>query len=151
MKTAKLYFKGKKYEFCSERDALNWLKLKKVSYFRNGALGRTYWNEASMCISGDWSEEGEKEFNIVTCGDKSYSGFNGSYCMIKRDDSFKWNRLLEKDPEEYRRQYIEFMYCKDNSHKCSRCPENSGYEVGRDQLPCGQYHCWVFAHCEREE
>lgn len=58
-----------------------------------------------------------------------------------------WEVLGEKSPETYRRAYLRFMYRPQNSGQCESCPEAGRLEVGRDQLPCGQYHCWVDAHC----
>lgn len=45
------------------------------------------------------------------------------------------------------RKYKEFMYNEDNSHNCSKCPENNEMQ-GNGKLPCGQYHCWVDCHCK---
>ena len=48
------------------------------------------------------------------------------------------------------KEYIEFMYNKDNICKCEGCPENYGFKPGADdKLPCGQYNCWVAIHCAR--
>lgn len=42
--------------------------------------------------------------------------------------------------------YKDFMYNPENSGCCSECPENieMRHESGN---PCGQYRCWVDAHC----
>ena len=40
-----------------------------------------------------------------------------------------------------RKEYIEFMFNKDNEFLCSRCPANDGN--GNGPLPCGQQNCWV--------
>lgn len=43
--------------------------------------------------------------------------------------------------------YMEFMHNKDNECKCANCPANEGCK-GNNQLPCGQYNCWVTVHCK---
>ena len=48
-----------------------------------------------------------------------------------------------------REEYCEFMYDKNNVYNCEHCPEYKDpeqYVVGHDQLPCGQYKCWVEIH-----
>lgn len=50
------------------------------------------------------------------------------------------------------KDYVEFMYNPDNAYKCSKCPENSGHQIGWGGSigPCGQQHCWVDVHCNRD-
>lgn len=45
-------------------------------------------------------------------------------------------------------EYIEFMYNPKNQKNCDECPENSNFK-GVNQLPCGQYHCWVTCHVQQ--
>lgn len=48
-------------------------------------------------------------------------------------------------------EYIKFMNDPSNIGKCEKCPENIG--ANHDQtwrLPCGQYRCWVWCHCQIE-
>lgn len=54
--------------------------------------------------------------------------------------------MTEKEVKEY----IEFMYNKDNCYQCSRCPANDGFDSGSsgNRKPCGQYQCWVIEHCK---
>lgn len=59
----------------------------------------------------------------------------------------QWNWLREKAPQTYLRAYRRFMYRASNSGQCASCPEADRTEVGYNQLPCGQYHCWVDCHC----
>lgn len=41
-------------------------------------------------------------------------------------------------------EYCEYMLNKENIRKCDSCPENCGREnIGRNILPCGQYHCEI--------
>lgn len=57
-------------------------------------------------------------------------------------------REFEQQRIEWRdehKDYFEFMENPDNSHKCDKCPENSGFEG--QCLPCGQQNCWVDCHC----
>ena len=50
-----------------------------------------------------------------------------------------------------REQYIAFMCNKENIHNCEECPENREFGNQNDQLPCGQYNCWVTCHCYPEK
>lgn len=59
-----------------------------------------------------------------------------------------WDNLSD---EEYKNQYLDFMYNENNYMKCESCPENHGYSVGcgtGSVSPCGQQHCWVECHCK---
>lgn len=62
-----------------------------------------------------------------------------------------WDVLGERSPETYRRAYARFMCRPQNSGNCGYCPEMGRLETGTGQLPCGQYHCWVDAHCNGHE
>ena len=44
-------------------------------------------------------------------------------------------------------EYIEFMTNPENAHNCKECPENNGMSNWQDRKPCGQWHCWMVAHC----
>lgn len=44
-------------------------------------------------------------------------------------------------------EYIQWMTNPDNAYKCKECPENKGMDNWQDRKPCGQWHCWVVAHC----
>lgn len=59
----------------------------------------------------------------------------------------EWEKLEEKNFEEYHKKYCEFMFNPNNSHKCELCPENEGMK-GLNLKPCGQYNCWVDCHCK---
>lgn len=48
--------------------------------------------------------------------------------------------------EEKLRTYLDFMYNADNIGKCSICPEKKRNYDKSEQLPCGQYQCWVSVH-----
>lgn len=50
--------------------------------------------------------------------------------------------------EQERKDYIAFMYNKDNEYHCADCPENIQSRV---LLPCGQQNCWVTCHVKWEE
>jgi hypothetical protein len=47
------------------------------------------------------------------------------------------------------KEYKAFMYNKKNIRKCDSCPENRQMK-GLNQLPCGQYRCWVSCHCKKK-
>jgi hypothetical protein len=47
-------------------------------------------------------------------------------------------------------EYKKFMFNPENSCNCSQCPENQGYDDWQDRHPCGQWNCWVDAHCREE-
>ena len=44
----------------------------------------------------------------------------------------------------------EYLYNPENIKRCVGCPENIGC-TGINQLPCGQYHCWVALHCKNKK
>lgn len=46
------------------------------------------------------------------------------------------------------KEYMEFMYNRDNAHKCDKCPEKGPWGNGTNN-PCGQPQCWVTVHCNR--
>lgn len=47
-------------------------------------------------------------------------------------------------------KYCKFMFDYKNIRNCKVCPENKGIQSQREnQLPCGQYHCWVALSCNR--
>lgn len=54
--------------------------------------------------------------------------------------------MTEKEVEAYK----AFMYDKGNVHNCANCPENRMENRSNNQLPCGQYHCWVELHQKGE-
>ncbi len=45
-------------------------------------------------------------------------------------------------------EVIKFLMDEANRGKCKDCPYNVGQDSGADhnQLPCGQYNCWVTVH-----
>ena len=45
------------------------------------------------------------------------------------------------------KHYREFMYNKNNIHRCDECPANREFDDHNDRKPCGQYNCWVSVHC----
>lgn len=47
--------------------------------------------------------------------------------------------------------YLDFMYDEKNEYQCYNCPANDGFDNWQGRLPCGQYRCWVTAHCARAE
>ena len=47
-------------------------------------------------------------------------------------------------------EYKEFMHNEANIRKCEHCPENRDMSDWNDRLPCGQFRCWVTAHCHPE-
>ena len=49
------------------------------------------------------------------------------------------------------RDYVAFMYNRENVHNCGSCPENTGSDGWQCPLPCGQQNCWVEAHCDSLE
>ena len=51
-----------------------------------------------------------------------------------------------------KKEYMDFMFNKDNEFNCDSCPENRGHDGnGFDyRLPCGQQNCWVTCHCNRD-
>ena len=54
--------------------------------------------------------------------------------------------------KEYNDEYIRFMNNANNSHNCTKCPENAGFDPWPgNRLPCGQFHCWVDLHCDEGE
>lgn len=55
-----------------------------------------------------------------------------------------WESL---NPVEYDAKYKEFMYNIDNMNKCTECPHGDDGYSGPGISLCGQYHCWVLAHC----
>lgn len=58
----------------------------------------------------------------------------------------EWEDLRIKDGEKYSKEYSKFMYNKKNRCNCKECPSNRGVNSWNDQLPCGQYNCWVTCH-----
>ena len=49
-------------------------------------------------------------------------------------------------------EYVTFMNDKSNSHNCTKCPENAGFDPWPgNRLPCGQFNCWVDLYCCDEE
>lgn len=44
-------------------------------------------------------------------------------------------------------EYIAFMTNPENANNCKECPGNKGFGSWQDRKPCGQWHCWVVAHC----
>ena len=55
--------------------------------------------------------------------------------------------MTEKEIEAYK----AFMYDVKNLNNCEECPHgNDGFESGETGNPCGQFRCWVYAHCHRE-
>ena len=46
------------------------------------------------------------------------------------------------------KEYLEFMYNRENAHKCDKCPERGPWGNGTNN-PCGQPQCWVTLHCNR--
>jgi hypothetical protein len=58
----------------------------------------------------------------------------------------RYKAMTEKD-------YIDFMYNRDNVHNCKNCPENKGFGKRDydDRWPCLQYHCWVALSAPKEE
>jgi len=45
----------------------------------------------------------------------------------------------------------EFLFTKENVCNCNECPYNEGFDNWQNQLPCGQWHCWVSIHLDRME
>lgn len=45
-------------------------------------------------------------------------------------------------------EYKQWMYHKEHEYECECCPEHSFTYSNNGQLPCGQYRCWVTAHCK---
>ena len=59
---------------------------------------------------------------------------------------------MEGIMKEYNDEYIEFMNDPNNSHNCTKCPENAGFDPWPgNRLPCGQFNCWVELHCCNDE
>lgn len=59
--------------------------------------------------------------------------------------------LTDKELKERHDRYVAFMCKPENRFKCSECPHDKipvAYR-GVNQYPCGQYRCWVDAHCKR--
>ena len=53
-------------------------------------------------------------------------------------------------PVEHGTKFEEFMYNRDNMYNCKNCPYgDDGYSGPGIVGPCGQQHCWVWAHCRR--
>ena len=50
---------------------------------------------------------------------------------------------------EFEKAYLEFMYSKENAYNCKNCPMNDEFDDWQNQLPCGQWSCWVTSHCHR--
>lgn len=52
--------------------------------------------------------------------------------------------MLEKEKK--------FLCNPKNIGNCAECPMNEGQsEWPGNRLPCGQFHCWVEAHCKEGE
>lgn len=48
------------------------------------------------------------------------------------------------------KEWIDFMFNEENSHKCESCPANEGHSSWPGfRLPCGQFNCWVDVHTDR--
>lgn len=45
------------------------------------------------------------------------------------------------------KEVVNFLCTEENIENCEACPYNDGFS-GR--YPCGQQHCWVAIHCEKE-
>lgn len=48
--------------------------------------------------------------------------------------------------------YRDFMYNPENNRNCENCPEDNGESAWPgNRLHCGQFTCWVDAHCKGED
>lgn len=47
--------------------------------------------------------------------------------------------------------YMDFMYNRENEWDCEACPHNRGFDDFQSRKPCGQWNCWVTAHCDSRE
>lgn len=47
--------------------------------------------------------------------------------------------------------YMDFMYNRENEYNCEDCPHNLGFDDFQSRKPCGQWNCWVTAHCDSRE
>jgi hypothetical protein len=48
------------------------------------------------------------------------------------------------------KEILDFLTDRKNIENCGHCPYDMGC-TGCNQLPCGQYHCWVYLHCKAVE
>lgn len=55
---------------------------------------------------------------------------------------------MNNNDEKEVRQYLDFMYNRENRLKCGECPENQGFDSWEGKKPCGQQRCWVDCHCD---
>lgn len=58
---------------------------------------------------------------------------------------------MREEDYEYIKKYMDFMYHRENHFLCDECPENRGFDNWQDRQPCGQWRCWVDAHCDSKE
>lgn len=49
------------------------------------------------------------------------------------------------------KEYVDFMYDRNNEKSCDNCPENRGFDDWGGNLPCGQQNCWVSCHCAEND
>lgn len=56
----------------------------------------------------------------------------------------EWEILKKVSPEEYQKEFCNFMFAAINSCNCEYCPYGG---LGFEGKPCGQQNCWVDAHC----
>lgn len=61
----------------------------------------------------------------------------------------EWDELYRNDREKWLELYKEFMCNSKNAGDCDHCPANNDMG-GNGQCPCGQYRCWVDAHCSND-
>lgn len=55
--------------------------------------------------------------------------------------------MTEKEIKEAK----AFLADPANVHNCTACPFNDGFDDFQHRKPCGQWNCWVEAHCSHEE
>lgn len=44
-----------------------------------------------------------------------------------------------------------FLIDENNIENCTECPYNEGCDDYQHRKPCGQWNCWVAAHCEEQQ
>lgn len=49
------------------------------------------------------------------------------------------------------KEYVDFMYDRNNEKSCDNCPENRGFDGWGSNMPCGQQNCWVSCHCAEND
>lgn len=54
-----------------------------------------------------------------------------------------------KMPEMSDKEYMDFMWDRENEYNCKECPENRNNS--RRKYPCGQQNCWVVCHTKSQE